>query len=378
MSAETIFTTMTALAERTGALNLGQGFPDGGEPVELVDAAAAAMRDGHNQYAPLAGVPGLRHAIVEHQRRHYAIELDPDTEVQVTFGATEALAAALLGLVRDADEVALLDPSYDAYGALISLAGGLPRPIALEPPEWRITEEALAATVGPNTRVLLLNNPHNPTGRVFDDSELDLVAAACRAHDVIALTDEVYEHLVYEGRHTPLATRPGMAERTLTASSLGKTHSLTGWKIGWLTGPAALVAPARGVKQFLSFAGGTPLQHAAATGLALDDRHRALADSLRERRDRLAAGLSEAGFAVLPSAGTYFLCADARALGEPDAATLAQRLPYEAGVVAIPLSAFCAAPTTDTAALLRFTFCKRGDVVDEAVARLRAWASAHP
>jgi len=378
VSTETIFTTMTALAERTGALNLGQGFPDGGEPTELIDAAAAALRAGHNQYAPLAGVPALREAIAAHQRRHYGIELDPDSEVQVTFGATEALAAALLGLVRDADEVALLDPSYDAYGALISLAGGIPRPIALEPPGWRITEDALAAMVGPNTRVLLVNNPHNPTGRVFDDDELDLVAAACRAHDVIALTDEVYEHLVYDGRHTPLATRPGMAQRTLTASSLGKTHSLTGWKVGWLTGPAALVQVARSVKQFLTFAGGTPLQHAAATGLALDDRHRELAASLRERRDRLAAGLSDAGFAVLHSAGTYFLCADPRPLGEPDAAALAQRLPHEAGVVAIPLSAFCAAPTADTAALLRFTFCKRGEVVDEAVARLRVWASRRP
>jgi N-succinyldiaminopimelate aminotransferase len=371
---ETIFTTMTALAERTGALNLGQGFPDGGEPPEVIEAAARAMREGHNQYAPLAGVFALREAVAEHQRRHYGIELDPNSQIQVTFGATEALAAALLALVRHGDDVAMLDPSYDSYAAVVSLAGGRPRPIALAPPDWRITEASLAAAIGARTRVLLFNSPHNPTGRVFDEDELELVAAACREHDLITLTDEVYEHLVYEGRHIPLSTRPGMGERTLTASSLGKTHSLTGWKIGWLTGPRELVASARAVKQYLTFAGGTPLQHAAAAGLALDDTARALAASLRNRRDRLAAGLAAAGFAVLPSAGTYFLCADTRPLGEPSAVALAQRLPEEAGVVAIPLSAFCAAPTPETGALLRFAFCKRADVLDEAMARLQRWA----
>ncbi|HEX6715347.1 MAG TPA: aminotransferase class I/II-fold pyridoxal phosphate-dependent enzyme [Thermoleophilaceae bacterium] len=376
MTSETIFTTMTALAERTGALNLGQGFPDGGEPPELLEAATQAMRSGHNQYAPLAGVPSLREAIAAHQRRHYGIELDPDSQIQVTFGATEALAAALLALVRDGDEVAMLDPSYDSYAAVVALAGGSARPIALAPPEWRITEALLAAAIGERTRVLLFNSPHNPTGRVFDEQELDLIAAACREHDLIALTDEVYERLVYDGRHIPLATRAGMAERTLTASSLGKTHSVTGWKIGWLTGPPELVASARAVKQYLSFAGGTPLQHAAAAGLALDDSARALAASLRKRRDRLSTGLTAAGFQVLPSAGTYFLCADTRPLGEPDAATLAQRLPGEAGVVAIPLSAFCAAPTADTSALLRFAFCKQVDVLDEAAARLQRWATS--
>jgi N-succinyldiaminopimelate aminotransferase len=371
---ETIFTTMTALAERTGALNLGQGFPDGGEPPELIEAAAQAMRSGHNQYAPLAGVAHLRHAIAEHQRRHYGIELDPGSQIQVTFGATEALAAALLALVRDGDEVAMLDPSYDSYAAVVALAGGTARPIVLSPPDWRITEGALAAAITARTRVLLFNSPHNPTGRVFDDDELDLVAAACSEHDLIALTDEVYEHLVYEGRHVPLATLPGMAERTLTASSLGKTHSVTGWKIGWLTGPADLIASARAVKQYLTFAGGTPLQVAAAAGLALDDRAQALAASLRERRDQLASGLAAAGFDVLPSAGTYFLCADTRPLGEPSAEAVAKRLPEEAGVVAIPLSAFCAAPTPETSALLRFAFCKRPEVLDDAAARLQAWS----
>jgi N-succinyldiaminopimelate aminotransferase len=372
---ETIFATMTALAERTGAINLGQGFPDGGEPPELVEAAVVALRAGHNQYAPGAGVPALREAIAEHQRRHYGIELDPTTQVQVTFGATEALAAALLALVRPGDEVAMLDPSYDSYGAIIALAGGVAKPIALEPPGWRLTQEAVATAIGPRTRMLLLNSPHNPTGRVLDDAELELLAAACRQHDLPAITDEVYEHLVFAGRHVPLSTLPGMDDRTLTISSLGKTHSVTGWKVGWATGPAELVGAVRSVKQFLSFSGGTPLQHAAAHGLAADHRANALVVSLAQRRDRLAAALTAAGFTVLPTAGTYFLNADARALGEPDAAALSLRLPAEAGVAAIPLTAFTARADPETAALLRFAFCKREQVLDEAVDRLTRWAA---
>ncbi|MCW2991933.1 MAG: aminotransferase class [Solirubrobacterales bacterium] len=368
--AETIFTTMTRLAQETGAVNLGQGFPDGGEPPPLLEAAVAALRAGHNQYAPLPGVPGLREAIAAHQRRHYGIDLDPATQVQVTFGATEAIASALLALVAPGDEVAMLDPSYDSYGALVALAGGVARPIALAPPDWRVTS---AEAIGPATRVLLLNSPHNPTGHVLDEGELELLAAACREHDVLVITDEVYEHLVFEGRHVPMSTLDGMAERTLTISSLGKTQSVTGWKVGWATGPAELVAAVRGVKQFLSFAGGTPLQHAAAAGLALDDEARALNASLRARRDRLADGLAAAGFGVLPSAGTYFLSADTRPLGEPDAAALSLRLPHEAGVVAIPISAFTTQPTADTDALLRFAFCKRDDILDEGIARLMAW-----
>src|SRR3954451_4500287 len=364
---------MTRLALETGAINLGQGFPDGGEPPALRDAAAEALHAGHNQYAPLPGVPALRVAIADHQRRHYGIELDPDTQVQVTFGATEAIAAALLALVGPGDEVAMLDPSYDSYTAIVEMAGGTAGPIVLQPPDGRVTSPQL---IGPRTRVLLLNTPHNPTGRVLDAEELELLCNACTEHDVTVVTDEVYEHLIYDGEHIPPQTLPGMAERTLAISSLGKTHSVTGWKIGWATGPAELVAAVRGIKQFLSFAGGTPLQHAAAAGLALDAEATALAASLRERRDRLAAGLTDAGFAVLPTAGTYFLNADCRPLGEPDAAALSLRLPHQAGVVAIPLSAFSAVPTAETDALLRFAFCKRTDVLNEGIAPLMTWRDA--
>jgi N-succinyldiaminopimelate aminotransferase len=327
-----------------------------------LDAAADALRSGHNQYAPLAGVPALRQAVAEHQRLHYGLEVDPATEVQVTFGATEGLAAALLALVEPGDEVLMLDPAYDSYAAIVELAGGRPVPIALEPPDWRLGELA----PGPAARVLLLNSPHNPTGRVLDPEELELLALACREHDLIALTDEVYEHLVYDGRHVPIATLPGMWERTLTVSSLGKTHSLTGWKIGWVTGPAELVARVRSVKQFLSFSGGTPLQHAAAVGIAAPAD--ALARSLAAKRDRLAAGLSDARFEVMDSQGTYFLNAT---FGDEDAAELCRRLPHEAGVAAIPLSAFSDRPQLRP--IVRFAFCKRNEVLDGAIARLRAW-----
>jgi N-succinyldiaminopimelate aminotransferase len=373
-AATTIFTTMTALAERTGAINLGQGFPDEDGPALIVEAAVDALRAGHNQYAPLPGIAALRQAIAAHQRRCYGIELDPESQVQVTFGATEALASALLALVRPGDEVAMLDPSYDSYAAVVALAGGTPRPIRLAPPGWRVEADAVADAFGDRTRVLLLNSPHNPTGRVLDAGELDLLAEACVRHDVIAVTDEVYEHLVYDGDHIPLATRPGMAERTITVSSLGKTHSLTGWKIGWATGPAELVAAVRGVKQFLTFAGGTPLQYAAAVALdQAGEEANALAVSLAAKRDLLAEGLGAAGFEVLHSAGTYFLTADARSIGADDAVALCERLPYEAGVVAIPLSAFTAEPIDRTRPLVRFAFCKRQDVLEQAVERLGAW-----
>jgi N-succinyldiaminopimelate aminotransferase len=367
----TIFTTMTALAEQTGAINLGQGFPDEDGPKIVIDAAVDALRSGHNQYAPLPGIPALRAAIAEHQRRHYGIELDPDTQVQVTFGATEALASALLALVQPGDEVAMLDPSYDSYAAVVRLAGGEPRPIPLNPPDWRVEPDAVDAVVSDRTRVLLVNSPHNPTGHVLDRGELRVLAEACRRHDVIALTDEVYEHLIYDGEHLPLATREGMAERTITVSSLGKTHSFTGWKIGWASGPPELVAAVRGVKQFLTFAGGTPLQHAAATALReAGEEAVQLATTLAKKRDLLADGLRAAGFDVLPTSGTYFLSASR---GTQDATELCQRLPLEAGVVAIPLSAFAAEPSDRVRSLVRFAFCKKREVLEDAVERLTAW-----
>jgi N-succinyldiaminopimelate aminotransferase len=372
-----IFTRMTALAEQTRSVNLGQGFPDWSGPAPVIEAAVEALRAGHNQYAPLPGVPALRHAVAEHQRRHYGIELDPDRQVQITFGATEALAAALLALLGPGDEVAFLDPTYDSYPAIAALAGAATRPVVLEPPAWRVTERAVAAAIGPRTRVLLLNSPHNPTGRVLDRGELELLAAACREHDVIALTDEVYEHLVFDGTHVPISTLPGMAERTITASGIGKTHSVTGWKIGWATGPAELVARVRSVKQFLTFAGGTPFQHAAAAALSLPDAVVGeLVAMLRRKRDRLAAGLAAAGFDVLPSQATYFLNADVTPLGTADATALCERLPLEAGVVAIPLSAFAADPAGATRSLIRFAFPKRDDVLEEGIARLARWRGA--
>ncbi|MBX5441815.1 MAG: aminotransferase class I/II-fold pyridoxal phosphate-dependent enzyme [Solirubrobacteraceae bacterium] len=364
---------MTALAQETGAINLGQGFPDEDGPPEVVEAAVAALRSGSaNQYAPLAGVPALVDAVRDHQRRRYGLEPE---DVQVTFGATEALAAAMLGLLRPGDEVVALEPVYDSYAAIATMAGATLRRVALHPPRWRLDADELRAAVGPRTRVLLLNSPHNPTGRVLDRGELEAVAGVCREHDLVAVTDEVYEHLVFDGEHVPLATLDGMAERTLAISSVGKTYSFTGWKVGWCSGPAELVAAVRGAKQFLSFSGGTPLQHAAAAALALGDEVPArLVEQLRARRDRLAAGLHEAGFGVLPCEGTYFLTADAAPLGHDDARELCLRLPREAGVVAIPVAAFVADPAGETRALLRFAFCKREPVLAEAVERLAAWA----
>jgi N-succinyldiaminopimelate aminotransferase len=373
----TIFTRMTALAEETGAINLGQGFPDFDGPAAVIEAAVKAVRAGRNQYAPLAGVRELREAIAEHQSRHYGLEVDPDREIQVTFGATEALAAGVLGLVARGEEVAFLDPAYDLYAAIVALAGGRARRIVLEPPAWRLTESAVEAGIGRETRVVVINSPHNPTGRVFEREELELVAAACRKHDVIALTDEVYEHIVFDGRHLPLAGLEGMAERTVTVSSVGKTFSVTGWKVGWASGPAELIGRLREVKQFLTFAGGTPLQYAAAAALGLPASvAEEMAGRLADKRDRLTSGLRSVGFGVLPSAATYFVNAEASGLGEADAASLCERLPHEAGVVGIPTSAFAGDPEGATRGLIRFAFPKGDAVLDEAVARLGRWAAA--
>ncbi|HEX5618322.1 MAG TPA: aminotransferase class I/II-fold pyridoxal phosphate-dependent enzyme [Solirubrobacteraceae bacterium] len=361
----TIFSEMSALAERTGAINLGQGFPDEDGPAEVLEAAAAAMRAGHNQYAPHAGVAALCEAIKAHQRRFYGLEVE---DVQVTFGATEAIAAALLGLVNEGDEVIVFEPLYDSYAAGIAMAGAVRRVVTLQPPDWAFDPDQLRAAVGPRTRMVLLNSPHNPTGKVFSRAELELVAAVCREHDLIAVTDEVYEHLVYDGEHVPLATLPEMAERTVAISSLGKTFSVTGWKVGWASGPAELVAGVRAAKQFLSFSGATPFQHAGATALALPDAfYGGLADAFRANRDRLCAGLEAAGLRPIRPAGTYFV----NARVEGDGVAFCRELPERAGVVAIPTGVFYDHADAGRS-LVRFAFCKRADVIDEAAARLAA------
>jgi len=362
----TIFTEMSALAERTGAINLGQGFPDEDGPAEILEAAERALRDGHNQYAPLPGVPALREAIAAHQHRFYGIDVDPDREVQVTFGATEAIAAALLGICEPGDDVVCLEPYYDSYAAGIAMAGANRRPVTLRPPDWAIDPDALDAAITRRARVLLLNSPHNPTGKVLSRQELELIADACLEHDLIAITDEVYEHLVYDGEHVPLATLPGMAERTLTISSLGKTFSVTGWKTGWAVGPPALVAATRTAKQYLTFAGGTPFQHAGAVALGLGDEvYERLARELRVKRDHLCAGLEAAGLEVLKPAGTYFANVDCGREGVAFCRELVER----AGVVAIPTSVFYDDEEAGRS-LVRFAFCKREAVIDEAARRL--------
>jgi len=367
----TIFTEMSALAARTGAINLGQGFPDTDGPPEIVAAAERALRSGAaNQYAPLAGVPELCAAIADHQRRHYGLALDPQDGVQVTFGATEAIAATMLGLLEPGDEVVVLEPFYDSYGAAIAMAGATRRLVTLRPPDFALDLDALAAAAR-GARMLVLNSPHNPTGRVLTRAELDAVARTCMDNDLIAVTDEVYEHLVFDGEHVPLATLPGMAERTLTISSAGKSFSFTGWKIGWASGPPQLVGPVRCAKQFLSFAGGTPLQHAVAAALTDAERHVApLRAALQASRDRLCDGLRTIGLTVCVPQGGYFVNADIAPLGAGDARRWCRALPARAGVVAIPTSAFYddadAGPT-----LVRFAFCKRPEVIDAAIERLQ-------
>ena len=368
----TIFSEMSVLAARTGAINLGQGYPDTDGPVEIIAAVETAMRSGQaNQYAPVAGVPELCAAIAAHQRRLYGLEVDPADGVQVTFGATEAIAAAMLGLLEPGDGVVVIEPFYDSYAATIALAGGTRRLVTMRPPDFERDLDALAAAA-PGARMLVLNSPHNPTGRVLSRAELEGVARVCIEHDLIALCDEVYEHLAFtgEGEHIPLATLPGMAERTLTISSAAKSFSFTGWKVGWCCGPPELVAGVRAAKQFLSYSGGTPLQVAVAGALADAERHTApLCAALRAGRDRLCAGLVAAGLDVSVPQGGYFVNADVAALGVDDAREWCLALPERAGVVAIPTSACYGRPDVGRT-LVRFAFCKRPEVIDEAVGRL--------
>ncbi len=370
----TIFAEMSALAVATGSINLGQGFPDEDGPPEVMDAAVAAIRAGHNQYPPGIGIPELRHAIVAHQAKWYDLRYDADTEVLVTAGATEAIAAALLALCEPGDEVVTFEPYYDSYAAGIAMAGAHRSLVQLRSPDWSFDREALERAITPRTRVLLLNSPHNPTGKVFSVGELELVAQLCVEHDLVAVTDEVYEHLVFEGRHVPLATFPGMRDRTVTISSGGKTFSCTGWKVGWLCAPPDLLDAVKTVKQFLTYVNGGPFQYGIAVGLGLPgSTFRRLAAALEEKRDRLSAGLAAAGLTVLPSAGTYFVSTDIRSLGETDGMAFCRSLPERCGVVAVPSVAFYDDKDAGRP-LVRFACCKRLDVIDDAATRLRGMA----
>jgi N-succinyldiaminopimelate aminotransferase len=371
--AESVIREMTRIAAEHDAINLGQGFPDTDGPPEVLEAAVAAIRGGRNQYPPGAGVPELLDAITVHQRRFYGIEVDARTEVLVTVGATEAIAATVLALVQPGDEVVTFEPYYDSYAATIALAGGVRRTSVLRFPDFAVDKASLRAAFSSRTRLVLLNTPHNPTGKVFSRAELELVCALAREHDAWVVTDEVYEHLTFDGaEHVPVSTLPGMRERTLTISSAGKTFSTTGWKVGWVAGPAEAVAAVRAVKQFLTYVGSGPFQPAVAAGLGLPDAvYAGLASSLAAKRDRLVEGLSRAGMAVAVPQGTYFVIADAAPLGAVDALAFCHDLPARAGVVGVPVSVFH--DDVDAArTLVRFAFCKRDDVLDEACRRLSA------
>ena len=372
--ATSVFGEMSALAIETGSVNLGQGFPDTDGPQVVKDAAIRAIAEGRgNQYPPAHGIPELRLAIAEHQRRFYGIEIDGMTDVVVATGASEAIAAALLALVEDGDEVAMFSPWFDLYAAAISLAGAQRREVPLTPGTFRPDADALRAAITPRTRLLLLNSPHNPTGTVFSRAELEAIAAVVEEHDLWVISDEAYEHLVFRGaEHVPFATLPGMAERTVTIGSAGKSLSMTGWKVGWATGPADLVGAVRVTRQHLSFVSGGPFQWAVVEGLALPDEHwTSFAGGLERQRDLLCGGLSSLGLDVTVPEGTYFTTTDVRPLGYDDSEAFCRELPGRAGVVAIPHTVF----HDDHEAgrpYVRWAFCKRPEVLDEALHRLRA------
>ncbi|MFI9611335.1 pyridoxal phosphate-dependent aminotransferase [Streptomyces sp. NPDC052023] len=376
----TIFAEMSALALSTGSINLGQGFPDTDGPEEVREAAVRALRDGRgNQYPPGPGVPELRAAVAAHQRHRYGLSYDPDTEVLVTAGATEAIAAALLALVEPGDEVVAFEPYYDSYAACIAMAGGTRVPVTLRPDEgsFRLDLDELRAAVTDRTRLLLINTPHNPTGTVLTRAELTAIAELAVERDLLVVTDEVYEHLVFDdAEHVPLAAFPGMRERTVTISSAGKTFSFTGWKVGWITSAPELVTAVRSAKQYLTYVASGPFQYAVAEALALPDSYfTAFREDMLAKRDLLAAGLEDAGFAVFKPAGTYFVTTDIRPLGERDGIAFCRALPERAGVVAIPNAVFYD-HREEGAPFVRFAFCKRTDVLEEAAARLRK-AFAH-
>ncbi|MFG2821848.1 pyridoxal phosphate-dependent aminotransferase [Kitasatospora sp. NPDC048365] len=368
----TIFAEMSALATSTGSINLGQGFPDTDGPAEIARAAADAVLTGRgNQYPPGPGIPELRQAVAEHQQRFYGLDWDPDTEVLVTAGATEAIAAAMLALLEPGDEVIAFEPFYDSYAACIAMAGATRVPLTLRAPSFRPDLDELRALITPRTRLLLVNTPHNPTGLVLHAEELAEIARLAVEHDLLVVTDEVYEHLAFSGGHHPIAALPGMRERTVSISSAGKTFSFTGWKVGWVTAAPALVSAVRTAKQYLTYVSAGPFQYAVAEALRLPDSYfDTLRADLRRKRDLLADGLTAAGFGVFTPEGTYFITTDITPLGEKDGLEFCRSLPARCGVVAIPNVVFY----DDTEAgrpLVRFTFCKQDAVLEEAVARLQ-------
>jgi aspartate/methionine/tyrosine aminotransferase len=373
----TIFTIMSALAVQHGAINLGQGFPDTDGPADVIEAAAAALRDGRNQYPPLTGVPELRQAVAAANRRFYGLEIDPDGGVVVTSGATEAITACLMALVNPGDEVVLIEPLYDTYLPVVKFLGGVPKLVRLDPPHWALPREALAAAFGKRTKLLLLNSPMNPCGKVFSRAELAFIADLLVAHDAYAVCDEVYEHLVFApARHVPLMTLPGMAARCLRIGSAGKTFSLTGWKVGYVSGPQALATLVAKAHQNLTFTTPPNLQRAVALGLAKPDAYfEGLAADLRAKRDILAAGLAKLGFGVLDADGSYFITADFSTLGfEGDDLAFCRTITEEARVAAIPVSAFY--PADAPRHYARFAFCKQDSVLREALGRLEGWLAA--
>jgi len=377
----TIFAEMSALAIETDAINLGQGFPDTDGPSAVLDAAIDAIRRGVNQYPPGPGDPDLRAAVAEHQRHWYGLDLDPASEVVITAGATEALAGALLGMLDAGDEVVVFEPMYDSYQAAIALAGARVVPVLLAPDSdgrFVFDPDELRRAVSPRTKLILLNTPHNPTGKVFDAHELQLIADIAVDHDLVVVTDEVYEHLLFDGRpHIPIATLPGMFERTLTISSGGKTFHTTGWKIGWMSGAEPLVTAAKTAKQFLTFVNGAPFQPAMAVGLRLPDGYFAqLAADLQTGRDHLVTGLTAAGFTTLVPEATYFVTVDVRSVDPAgDGMAFCRSLPQRCGVVAVPDEVFYVRPEHGRH-LVRFACCKRLEVIDAAAAQLAAGFAA--
>ncbi|MEU0091437.1 pyridoxal phosphate-dependent aminotransferase [Kribbella sp. NPDC006257] len=367
----TIFAEMSALAVRTNSVNLGQGFPDIDGPDSLLEGAIAAIRAGANQYPPGRGIPALRQAIVDHQQRFYGLTYDPDTEVLVTTGATEAIAAALLAYVEPGDEVIALEPYYDSYAACIAFAGGRRVPVTLRAPDFRLDLDELRAAITPRTKVLLINSPHNPTGTVLDDTELRGIAALAVEHDLVVITDEVYEHLIFDGlQHRPLTAYEGMAERTVSIGSAGKTFSVTGWKIGWVTGTPSVVTAVNTAKQFLTYVSGAPFQPAVADALALGNEYfDTLRTTMQAKRDLLCDGLASLGFGVHRPQGTYFVTTDIRPLGHTDGIEFCRQLPEKVGVVAIPHQVFYD-NTEAGRPLVRWAFCKKPELLQEALSRL--------